>query len=294
MRVGESRAGSTSLLDTRFRYGVARMDTATEARKERVHRIIFESDTPAGRTFDVALLLCIALGVLVVMLDSVPRYHAQYGSVIATVEWVLTALFTLEYAVRLWCLRRPVAYAMSFYGVVDLLSIVPTYLSLFVTGFQALLVIRSLRLLRVFRIFELGELLGEATVLSSALRASRPKILVFLGTVLISAMIIGSLMFLIEGPEHGFTNIPRSVYWAVVTITTVGYGDIHPQTALGQMLAALAMILGYGIIAVPTGIVSAQLAKAGHKPVSQQACPSCASEAHDFDAVFCKRCGTKL
>lgn len=267
---------------------------ATTARKERLHQIIFEADTPAGRAFDLALLGCIVIGVLVVMLDSVTDIHARYGRIIWIVEWVLTALFTVEYALRVWCLRRPLAYVVSFYGVVDLLAVVPTYLSLFVTGFQALLVIRSFRLLRVFRILELGELLGEANELSAALRASRPKILVFLGTVLISATIIGSLMFLLEGPEHGFTNIPRGVYWAIVTITTVGYGDIHPHTPFGQVLASVAMILGYGIIAVPTGIVSAQLAEVRKQRVSRRACPSCASEAHDFDAEFCKRCGAKL
>ena len=264
------------------------------ARQERVHQVIFESETPAGRAFDVVLLCAILLGSLAVMLDSVAEIHAVYGHTILLFEWALTVFFTLEYLLRLWCLKRPLAYVVSFYGVVDLLAIVPMYLSLFVTGFQALLVIRSLRLLRVFRIFEMGTMLGEATVLSSALRASRPKILVFLGTVSIAATIIGALMFVIEGPEHGFTNIPRSVYWAVVTITTVGYGDIHPKTPLGQVLASVAMILGYGIIAVPTGIVSAQLAEAKKQRVSQRACPACASEAHDFDAVFCKRCGTKL
>ncbi len=266
----------------------------TTARKERVHEIIFEAATPAGRAFDMALLGCIVLGVLVVMLDSVEEYHARYGGLLTGIEWMLTAVFTIEFGLRLWCLRNPLAYVVSFFGLVDVLAIVPTYLSLFMSGFQTLLVIRSLRLLRVFRIFQLSALVGEADVLATALRESRPKILVFLGTVVISATIIGSLMFTIEGAENGFTNIPRSVYWAIVTITTVGYGDIHPKTSFGQMLASVAMVLGYGIIAVPTGIVSAQLVQARTRKLSHAVCPACAFEANDSDARFCKRCGAEL
>jgi len=262
--------------------------------RERLHEIIYEAETPAGRAFDVALLVAILLSVLVVMLDSVRWIHVRYGEWLLACEWTLTVLFTLEYVLRLYAVKRPLAYARSFFGVVDLLSIVPSYLSLFVSGTQLLMIIRSLRLLRAFRVLKLVHLLGEAHVLSAALRASRSKIMVFLGTVVIAVTIVGSMMYLIEGPEHGFTSIPRAVYWAIVTITTVGYGDIHPQTPLGQALASLAMVLGYGIIAVPTGIVSVELAEASRTRVDTRACPTCSLEGHAADARFCKSCGNPL
>jgi voltage-gated potassium channel len=210
------------------------------------------------------------------------------------VEWVFTILFTVEYFLRLVSVRRPLAYATSFFGVVDLLAVAPTFLSLFVPGSQYLLVIRVLRLLRVFRIFKLAEHLSEADVLVRALRASRRKISVFLLAVLTLVVIIGSLLYVIEGEQNGFTSIPISIYWAVVTLTTVGYGDISPQTPLGQTLAAAVMIIGYGIIAVPTGIVTAELTQSARRTVSTQACPSCAAEGHDADAVYCKYCAARL
>ena len=265
-----------------------------DALRGRLHTIVFEADTPAGRWFDIGLLVTIALSVIVVMLDSVAEYHVRFGSTLLASEWTLTVIFTFEYILRLWIVQRPGAYARSFFGVVDLLSIVPSYLSLFFSGAQLLIVIRSLRLLRVFRVLKLGHLLGEASVLSSALRASRSKILVFLGGVVISVVIFGSIMYLVEGPENGFTSIPRATYWAIVTITTVGYGDIHPHTPLGQVLASVAMILGYGIIAVPTGIVGVELAEASRQNISQQACPSCGKQGHAPVARFCMHCGAAL
>jgi voltage-gated potassium channel len=256
-----------------------------------LREIVFEAETPAGRAFDIALLWAICLSVLVVMLDSVSEYHARFGHILLVCEWVLTVVFTLEYLVRLWIVERPAIYATSFYGIVDLFSILPAYASLMFSGTQLLLVIRSLRLLRAFRVLKLVHLLGEASVLANALRASRPKISVFVGGVVIAVLIFGSVMYLVEGPENGFTSIPRSVYWAIVTITTVGYGDIHPRTPLGQVLASVAMILGYGIIAVPTGIVSAELAQASRAKDERKACPHCGLRGHDVHARFCSRCG---
>jgi voltage-gated potassium channel len=266
----------------------------TASLRERIHEIIFEAETPAGRLFDVILLWLILLSVLVVMLDSVAEVHQRFGDLLLIGEWILTALFTIEYLVRLWSVAKPLAYARSFFGIVDLLSILPAYLSLLFSGAQLLIVIRSLRLLRAFRVLKLAQLLGEATVLSSALRASRSKILVFVGTVVIAVTIIGSMMYVIEGPAHGFTSIPRGVYWAIVTITTVGYGDISPETPLGQALASVAMVLGYGIIAVPTGIVSVELAEATRVRSSERLCPACGAPGHDRDALFCKRCASAL
>lgn len=230
--------------------------------KERLYHIIFESDTPPGKAFDVALLIAILLSVLAVMLESVSSIVSQYGKIIRACEWVFTVLFTIEYFLRIYCARNRKGYILSFYGIVDLISIIPTYLSLIVVGTQYVLMIRSLRLLRVFRVLKLYHFLGEAEILGRALRQSAAKITVFIGTVITLIFIVGSMMYLIEGPEHGFTSIPVSIYWAIVTLTTVGYGDIAPQTVLGQMLASIVMIMGYGIIAVPTGIVSVEISKA--------------------------------
>jgi len=265
--------------------------------RARLHEIIFESDTPAGKLFDVILLVAILLSVLAAILESVVGIQNRYGVLLYGIEWLFTILFTIEYFFRLSCVLRPSRYATSFFGIVDLMAVLPTYLSLFVVGTQSLLVIRVLRLLRLFRVFKLGRYLGEARQLVEALKASRAKITVFLLTVLSVVIIMGALMYLIEGPENGFTSIPRGVYWAIVTMTTVGYGDIAPRTFVGQALAAIIMVLGYGIIAVPTGIFSANMIKvsrlAGHS-VSTQGCPNCLAEGHDEDAVFCKFCGTKL
>jgi voltage-gated potassium channel len=262
-------------------------------RRARLHEVIFEADTPAGRAFDVCLLIAIVVSVIAVMLESVASIRREHGGVLRAVEWTLTVAFTIEYALRLVAVDRPWRYARSFFGLVDLLAVVPTYLALLLPAAQSLMVIRAIRLLRVFRILKLAHFLGEAQQLVQALRASRRKITVFLGGVVTIVVIMGALMYLVEGEEHGFTSIPTSMYWAVVTMTTVGYGDIAPRTALGQLLAAALMILGYAIIAVPTGIVSVELAKTG-RAVSRQACPACGAEGHDVDATHCKYCGAHL
>ncbi len=259
------------------------------------YRVVFEADTPAGKRFDVVLLWTILVSVALVILDSVASIHARYGAWLYRAEWVLTGLFSVEYLARLASAPRPWRYARSFFGVVDLLAIVPTYLSLFLAGSQTLLVIRALRMLRVFRVLKLGRYVREAAVLQQALRASRPKIAVFLYTVLTLVMLIGTLMYVIEGPERGFTSIPTSIYWAIVTLTTVGYGDISPATPAGRLLASMAMILGYGIIAVPTGIVTVEMARARDSgSVSTRTCHDCTREGHDLDATHCKFCGAAL
>jgi voltage-gated potassium channel len=259
-----------------------------------LQEVIFEADTPAGKGFDVLLMVSILASVAVVMLDSIGSVRSRYGGLLYGIEWFFTFMFTAEYLLRLLCVGRPLKYAGSFYGVVDLLAIIPTYLSLFLPGSQYLLVIRILRILRIFRILKLVQYLGEARLLMKALRASARKIAVFLYAVLTLVVIFGSLIYVIEGGAHGFTSIPRSIYWAIVTLTTVGYGDIAPQTGLGQALASVVMILGYAIIAVPTGIVTVEMSQAFGRKVSTQACPECSAEGHDVDARHCKSCGTEL
>ena len=266
----------------------------------RMYRVVFEHDTRAGNAFDVVLMAAIVLSVTAVMLESVPDVRRHHGAVLVAAEWGFTVLFTVEYVLRLFCVRRPARYALSFYGLVDLLAIIPTYAGLLITGAQELLVIRALRLLRVFRVLKMGEYLVEAGVLRAALKRSRPKITVFLVTVLTLVLIVGAIMHLVEGPENGFTSIPISVYWAVVTLTTVGYGDIAPRTPLGRLLASAVMIVGYGIIAVPTGIVTAELVRGDPATAAARAragarrCPSCGSPGHDEDAAHCKHCGEAL
>jgi voltage-gated potassium channel len=260
----------------------------------RMHEIIFEADTMTGKVFDVILILSILLSVLAVMLDSIQSVSDEYSNLLYQIEWFFTILFTIEYLLRLTCVGRPVMYAKSFFGVIDLLAVIPTYLSLLFPGTQVLLVIRILRVLRVFRVLKFVQYLSEAKLLKQALIASRKKITVFLFTVLTLVVILGSMMYLIEGEENGFTSIPKSIYWSIVTLTTVGYGDLSPQTGLGQTLAAIIMILGYSIIAVPTGIVSVEIAQAKDKIVSTQACPECSTEGHDIDAEYCKHCGSEL
>ncbi len=276
------------------------MDTA--GRKESLSgwrkvafEVIFEADTPAGKWFDVALILCIVASVAVVMLDSIAGVNESHGRLLNVLEWFFTILFTIEYILRLVCVGNPARYAVSFFGVVDLLAIVPAYAGLALAGTQYLTVIRILRVLRIFRVLKLGECVGEANVLKRALIASRKKIFVFLFTVLTMVVIIGSIIFLIEGKENGFTSIPKGVYWAVVTLTTVGYGDLSPQTPLGQLLASMVMILGYSIIAVPTGIMTVELTQAAKdKKITSQTCPECSKQGHDPDAAHCKYCGAKL
>lgn len=262
--------------------------------QHRVHEIIFEADTPMGKLFDVALLWMIIASVLVVMLESVEAIRLSYGWWLDFFEWTFTILFTIEYILRIVSIRRPIQYIWSFFGLVDLVSIIPTYLSLVFAGSHYLLVIRILRLLRVFRILKLVRHVKEARLLLAALRSSRAKLTVFLGAVLSLTVIIGTLMYLIEGPENGFASIPLSIYWAIVTLTTVGYGDISPHTVTGQTLASIVMILGYAIIAVPTGIVSASLVSSKSGPVTTRSCHVCSREGHDHDAEFCKFCGSKL
>lgn len=261
--------------------------------RERVHEVIFEADTAGGKLFDAALLITIAASLLTVMLESVESIDAEYHALLRNADIVITVLFTIEYLLRLWCVDRPWRYALSFYGIIDIMAIAPGFLSLAIEGSQSLLVIRSVRLLRVFRVFKMSHYLSEARVLVTALKASKNKISVFLLAVIIVTMVMGALMYLIEGEESGFTSIPRGVYWAVVTMTTVGYGDIAPQTPLGQGISALLMVAGYGIIAVPTGIVSAEIAF-HNKPITTRSCQSCAQEGHDVDAKFCKYCGEEL
>jgi voltage-gated potassium channel len=262
--------------------------------RQRLHEIIFEADTPAGKLFDVLLIVSILISVAAVMLESIAAFRAAYGPALRAVEWGFTVLFTVEYLLRLVCVGQPLRYALSFFGLVDFMAVVPTYFSLLLPGSQYLLAIRLLRILRVFRVLKLVPYLAEANLLMQALRASRRKITVFIYTVLTLVTMAGSLMYMIEGETSGFTSIPRGIYWAVVTVTTVGYGDISPQSGVGQALAAVLMIMGYGIIAVPTGIVTVELAQASRKKVSTQVCQQCHTGDHAPDAVYCRKCGTRL
>jgi voltage-gated potassium channel len=260
----------------------------------KLYTVIFEADTPAGKLFDVLLIVAIILSVIAVMLDSVAGVGVGFGSWLYGLEWLFTVLFTVEYMLRMICIGRPLRYAFSFYGIVDFLSFMPTYVSLLVPGSEYLLVIRVIRILRLFRVLKLVKYIAEASVLWHALKASRHKIVVFLFAVLTLVVVFGSLMYLIEGEENGFTSIPRSVYWAIVTMTTVGYGDISPKTDIGQMIAAVIMVIGYAIIAVPTGIVTSELAFAARRRIDSRVCPSCSTEGHVVDATFCRDCGEKL
>jgi len=269
-------------------------NTSAKTFRARLREIIFEADTPAGKVFDVVLIACILLSVLVVMLDSVRPIKESWGSFIYGWEWFFTIIFALEYGLRLYSIDRPLRYATSFYGIIDLLAILPTPLSLLFPGAQYLLVIRILRILRIFRVFKLARFMTEMNILFQALRASLRKIVVFLLVLLTLVIIFGSLMYVIEGEDHGFTSIPKSIYWAIVTLTTVGYGDISPGTSLGQALAAIVMISGYSIIAVPTGIFTVEFSRAMKKKITTPACPNCGAEGHDHNAIFCNRCGTKL
>ncbi|MBC8378161.1 MAG: ion transporter [Planctomycetes bacterium] len=263
--------------------------------KKRLYEIIFKADAPAGKAFDVVLIICILASVGAVMLDSIEPIHQEYQGLLYGLEWLFTVLFTIEYILRLMCVPSKIRYTRSFFGIVDFLAILPTYLGLFAGGLGYLRVIRILRVLRIFRVLKLGNHTKQADLLRQALYASRAKIMVFLCFVLTLVVIIGSLIYSIEGSQEGtgFTSIPASVYWAVVTLTTVGYGDISPQTPAGQFLAAIVMLLGYSIIAVPTGIVTAQIVQNQPKPPAK-ACPACNHAQHESDAVFCKKCGQSL
>ncbi|MAA74556.1 MAG: ion transporter [Salinisphaeraceae bacterium] len=271
------------------------LHAAPDKLRQRLFQIIFESDTPAAKGFDIALIAAILVSVAVVLLDSVPTLHARYGALFWHLEWGFTLLFTVEYLLRLICLQRPVLYARSFYGVVDFLSILPTWLSLLLPGGQSLLVIRVLRVLRLLRVFRLWAYVGEGEMLSRALLRSRRKIVLFLVSVLMIVTVFASVIYLVEPPEAGFTSIPRAMYWGVVTLTTVGYGDIAPVTPFGQFISALMMILGYSIIAVPTGVFSAEVIRELQREgQSSEACPGCGREGHDRDARYCKHCGAWL
>ena len=261
--------------------------------RERLYVIVFEATTPGGRAFDVVLIALILLSVLVVALDSVASIAARYGPMLVVAEWVFTAVFTVEYLLRAAVSPRPLAYMRSFYGLIDLLAILPSYASLVFAGGRYLLAVRILRVLRIFRILKLTEYIGESQVITRALHAARHKITVFVVAVLTIVTVIGALMYLIEGPEHGFTSIPVGVYWAVVTLSTVGFGDVTPQTTAGRALSVVVMILGYGIIAVPTGIVTVELSNAGRR-TRTVTCPACGADGHGVDAAFCRVCGTRL
>ncbi len=264
--------------------------------RRRLYNVIFEADSPAGRNFDIGLVIAILLSILVVVLDSVPAINAAHSRTMNLLEWGITLLFTGEYIARLMCVRHPIRYATSFFGIIDLLSVLPTYFSLFIPEAAVLLDVRILRLLRVFRIFKLTLYINEYTLLGGALRASGRKILVFLSVVLMAVLILGTVMYVVEGPKHGYTSIPVAMYWATVTMTTVGYGDITPQTGLGKLIASFMMLLGWGILAVPTGIVTAEMTsqRLGQRRASARTCAACNSKGHEPKARFCQDCGTAL
>jgi voltage-gated potassium channel len=276
-------------------------DSQTEKQKSSkwkfsLHRIIYEADTPMGKLFDLALLVIILLSIALVMLESIAEYNIKYSREFYIAEWVITFLFTVEYILRIITINKPKHYIFSFYGIVDLLSTLPSYIAFFSGGFNMLFALRALRLLRIFRVLKITRYIGESNKLMRALRDSRAKIFVFLFAVIIITIIMGTIMYLVEGPENGFTSIPISIYWSIVTLTTVGYGDIHPGTPLGQLIASFIMITGYGVIAVPTGIVSAELTRGSRKEVhlNTQACPNCNESKHLDGAKFCHNCGYKL
>jgi len=261
--------------------------------KQKLYEIIFEADTPAGKLFDVSLLVVIVISVALVVLESVPNINQNYHQLLKVLEWIITLIFTIEYILRVVIVKKPLHYIFSFYGIIDLLSVLPTYLGFFIVGSHSLVVIRILRLLRIFRILKITRYTQAGRSLAKALWASRAKISVFIFFVIILVIIVGTLMYIVEGPEHGFTSIPQGIYWAIVTLTTVGYGDISPETPVGQFFASTVMIMGYAIIAVPTGIVTAEIINPS-KDKNTQVCPHCLYPTHDDDAVFCKKCGSKI
>ncbi len=264
--------------------------------QQKLHEIIYEADTKAGKLFDVVLLIFIVLSIVVVMLESVESIRAEYHDLLNAVEWIITILFSIEYLLRIVSIKKPSKYIFSYYGIIDFLSTIPLYLSLLFTGAHHLLALRALRLLRVFRILKLVRFIGESNSLLRALKASRAKIAVFLFAVIILSVILGTVMYLVESQQNsGFTSIPRSIYWAIVTLTTVGYGDIAPHTPLGQFIAAIIMVLGYGIIAIPTGIVSAEYSHTKEAiTTNTQSCANCLEDTHKDDANFCHSCGHDL
>jgi len=264
--------------------------------KYKLHEVIYGTHTPAGKLFDVVLLVVIVYSVVIVMLESIPRFDSKYHDFLNISEWLVTILFTIEYILRIICIKHPKKYIFSFFGVIDFLSTIPKYLSFFIGGSQYITAFRALRLLRVFRILKLVRFIGESNNLLRALKASRTKIFVFVFFVLIVSVLLGTIMYLVEGPEHGFNSIPHSVYWTIVTLTTVGYGDISPETGLGQIIATIIMIVGYGIIAVPTGIVSAEYVteRTRKKKKNDKTCPECGTTIRQKDALYCRVCGFRL
>lgn len=277
---------------------------ANKGWKAKIHEVIYEAETPLGKWFDIVLIFLILVSVILIMLESVKEIDAEYHSILLALEWVVTIFFTIEYILRIVSIKKPLKYVFSFYGIIDFISTIPLYLSYLFAGSQVLLAVRVFRMLRIFRILKLVKFIGEASQLKAALKASRAKIAVFIYVVLILSVIMGTVMYLIESDEAGFTSIPRSIYWTIVTLTTVGYGDIAPQTDIGQFIATIIMILGYGIIAVPTGIVTVEFSKhsKGGRQVSTpdvvhlntQSCPSCGYEGHRDDATHCYNCGSEL
>lgn len=287
-----------SLLFAVGRWGKRQMDKRFgEEQREGLHRIIFESETIEGRRFDTLITWAIIISIIFVMLETVAVFYENYWWVFFTAEWIFTLIFTFEYIFRLYASRKPLKYATSFFGIVDVLAILPAYLSIFFIGVHNFLIVRALRLLRIFRIFKMGHFVQEGGVIISALKASRVKIYVFISFVLLMAMIIGSMLYIVEADVNpDLDNIPKGIYWAIVTLTTVGYGDVTPVTTLGKFLAAMVMIMGYGVIAVPTGIVTAEISGRilNLKEVKQQLCPNCDTEEHHTNAVFCHHCGSEL
>lgn len=263
--------------------------------KERLHEIIYEADTKEGKLFDIILLIAIIASVVLVMLESIQSIDSKYHDLLNIGEWIITILFTIEYILRIISIKKPLGYIFSFYGIIDLLSTIPKYLSFIIVGSQNLIALRALRLLRVFRILKLTRYIGASNRLIIALNASRTKIAVFLFFIVILCTILGTIMYIVEGQENGFTNIPKSIYWAIVTLTTVGFGDITPQTPLGQLIASVIMILGYAIIAIPTGIVSSEMTKSNQElQENTQVCPNCSKDYHKEKAKFCFHCGSLL
>lgn len=264
--------------------------------RRKLHEIIYGTSTPAGKLFDIVLLFVILYSVVIVMLESVPRYDQKYHDFFNRSEWVVTILFTIEYILRVICIQKPSKYIFSFFGIIDFLSTIPKYLSFFVVGSQYITAFRALRLLRVFRILKLVRFVGESNNLLRALKASRAKIFIFVFFVLVVSVLLGTIMYLVEGPQHGFNSIPHSVYWTIVTLTTVGYGDISPETGIGQFIATFIMIIGYGIIAVPTGIVTVEYSKQRRKSGKADvfACKECHATGHIEGANHCYNCGAEL
>lgn len=272
------------------------MQTRTpDSIRRKFHEVIYEADTTAGKLFDLVLLLLIIISIAAVMLESVESIRLQYGRELEIIEWIITVFFTFEYIGRILSVGKPLKYIFSFYGIIDLLATLPAYIDLIFPGSHFLLSLRALRLLRVFRILKLVHFVGAGNSLIDALKKSRTKIAVFLFAVVVICIILGTIMYMIEGPENGFSSIPMSVYWTIVTLTTVGFGDITPQTAFGQFISIIIMILGYGIIAVPTGLITAQfMSKKDEVGENTQSCPNCATEHHRDDAKFCYHCGALL